>query len=310
MSQMKQVRFGIVAAAVFLGTSVFAEQAEQTSPSLPPIVAKVNGVDIPLSRFWSGLLTSAGDTVLTALVDEILIEQEMDKKFGVEPAASGRKNKALEKLDQEVAKRYGEFKKQFKDEETFLAQIRNAGATVERIQQQIRLDLYKEELLADRLKVTKEEAKKFFDENREKLAAPERVHLKHILVGSEREAADALLALKVGANFELLAQEKSMDEATRSRGGDLGVFAAGMLSPEIEKKAFSMQAGAMDVIKTDQGYHVIKVAEKMPAQPAEWNPAMQDTVEKMLKQQKFNTEYPPYIQSLRKKADIKIFLKS
>lgn len=270
--------------------------------TLPPVVASVNGVEIGVNQFWRGLINSAGSNVLTALVDDILIEQEYQKKFGAPKAKKG------DKTEQEVDRRFEQLRKQFQDEQTFQKQLANAGISVDDIKRQIRLGLYKEKLLDDAIKVTPAEVKAYFDGNKQQLAVPAQVQLKHILVGSEQEAKDLQLALRVGANFEMLAKEKSLDPNSRERGGDLGSFGPGMLQPEIEQKVFNLQKGEMDVVRTPLGFHLIKVVEKTPAREAVWNADTQKALETAMRQAKFNQEYPRYIQNLRGAAQIQVFL--
>lgn len=274
-------------------------QAATPAFTLPPVVANVNGTPIAVQEFWGRLMTNGGTQVLTGMVDEILIAQEASKSLS--------KGKAKE-IDAEVAKRFGELKKQFQDEKTFITQLQNSGVKVDDIKHQIRTEVYKQKLLENQTKVSASEVKKYYDENKQSLAVPEQVHLKHILVASEKEARDFMTSLGVGANFEMLAKEKSLDAATKERGGDLGFFAKGMLIPELQEKAFALPAGGMDVVKTQLGYHIIKVIEKTPAKAAVWDKTTQTNVENILRQAKFNQAYPAYIQELRKKAKIEVNL--
>ena len=285
--------------------------------ALPPVVAKVNNVDITIMQFWSRLLAGAGNTVLTSLVDEILIEQEAEKA-GILPqkdnkTAKGKGGrKTIKGKDAEVEvdidRRLGELKKQFKDEAAFQKQLNDSGLDLETLKKQIRIEVLKEKLLGDKLKVAQNDVRKFFDDNRQQLAVPEQVRLSHILVASEQEAKDLALSLKVGANFDLLAKEKSQDAATKERGGELGFFSKGMLMPELEQKAFSLPVGGTDIVKTAMGFHVIKILEKKAAKAAAWDKEMESNIEKNMRQAKFNQEYPSFIQSLRSKANIQVFL--
>lgn len=267
---------------------------------LPDVVASVNGVDISAPPFWGRLLKSAGGTVLTSLVDEILLEQEAKKALG---------SRAQKGIGSETDKKISELEKQFPDKKAFQEQLKASGTVLEDVKRQIRIELYKEKLLEDKIKVSADEVKKYFDENRERLAVPETVRLKHILVASEQEAKDLLLALKVGADFDLLAKEKSRDSASKDRGGDLGFYSPGMLLPQIEQKAFALGVNDTDIVNTPLGFHVIRVVEKRPARSAVWNAETRQAIEQALRQANFQREYPTYIQSLRAKADIKVFLK-
>ena len=84
----------------------------------------------------------------------------------------------------------------------------------------------------------------------------------HILVKTEKEARDILNELKNGANFEKMAQMKSLCPSGK-KGGDLGWFGRGMMVREFEKAAFELEKGQMSgPVKTEFGWHIIKVLDK------------------------------------------------
>ncbi len=87
------------------------------------------------------------------------------------------------------------------------------------------------------------------------------VHAFHILVKTEEEAKQIISDLNSGANFSRLAQMKSMCPSAK-RGGDLGWFGRGKMVREFENAAFALRGGQLsDPVKTEFGWHVIKVAE-------------------------------------------------
>jgi len=92
----------------------------------------------------------------------------------------------------------------------------------------------------------------------------DQVHARQILVTSENEAFAAERQLQVGKSFETLAFE--YDSLT---GGDLGWFPSGyLLQPEVEKAAFSLQAGQFSgIIPTNYGYHIVFVIERDSQHP-------------------------------------------
>ncbi len=114
-------------------------------------------------------------------------------------------------------------------------------------------------------KVTDEEMKKFYDENKDKFKTGEQVRASHILVKTEKEAQDVLAQLKKGASFEELAKKYSADSSA-AKGGDLGWFPKGAMVPEFDKVAFSLKEGEISgIVKTNFGYHIIKVTGKRAA---------------------------------------------
>ena len=114
-------------------------------------------------------------------------------------------------------------------------------------------------------KVSDEDMKKFYEQNKEKFKSGEQIKASHILVKSEKEAKEILARLKSGGNFEELAKKSSVDSSS-AKGGDLGWFGKGSMVPAFEKAALALKEGQIsDVVKSDFGYHIIKLTGKRPA---------------------------------------------
>ena len=106
---------------------------------------------------------------------------------------------------------------------------------------------------------------------------PNRVHVEHILfmtVGKtdaeveeiKKKAEDVLKQVKKGGKFEDLAKKYSEDPGSKDKGGDLSWITQGQTVPEFEKTAFSLTPGQVsDLVKTQYGFHIIKVVEKETA---------------------------------------------
>jgi peptidyl-prolyl cis-trans isomerase C len=132
-----------------------------------------------------------------------------------------------------------------------------------------RLALYQAKALRDayffqkiRPAVTDEEIKAAYDAESAKVAQTERVRARHILLGSEKEAAGILERLKAGEKFEDLAKKYSLD-GSKDYGGDLGYFTAPEMVAEFSKAAFALKVGEISQpVKTDFGWHVIKVEDR------------------------------------------------
>ena len=105
--------------------------------------------------------------------------------------------------------------------------------------------------------------KKFYDEN---LKPQPEVHARHILVETEDQAKDVVKKLKAGADFAALAKELSKDPG--SEGGDLGYITKDQVVPEFGNAAFALDKGKIsDPVKTQFGWHVIKVEDKRDRKP-------------------------------------------
>ena len=91
----------------------------------------------------------------------------------------------------------------------------------------------------------------------------EQVHARHILVTTAALAQTVLQQVRQGRDFAALAKQYSIDEASKSNGGDLGWFPKGVMEPQFETIAFQLRAGqASEVVQTQFGYHIIKVEER------------------------------------------------
>lgn len=135
---------------------------------------------------------------------------------------------------------------------------------LEDVRKEIIIKAYLRKEIEDTVRVSDEDAKKYYEANKDKFKEPEKVNVSHILLDNEAEAKDILSKLKGGADFAALAKEKSKD-ASKDNGGELGLIARGQTVPEFEQVAFALQPGQLsDVVKTQFGYHIIKVTERQP----------------------------------------------
>ncbi len=92
-------------------------------------------------------------------------------------------------------------------------------------------------------------------------------HARHILVAKESEAKDIIAKLtKNPASFEKLASERSMDQGSKDRGGDLGWLDPNQMAPEFSGALAKLEKGKFteEPVKSDYGYHVILLEDVKP----------------------------------------------
>jgi peptidyl-prolyl cis-trans isomerase C len=157
------------------------------------------------------------------------------------------------------------------------------GADFKRRLAYARTKLLMEQLLQTESKsaITPEAMRKVYDEAIGQVKKEQEVRARHILVETEDEAKAVLAELKKGADFAELAKAKSKDPGS-SDGGDLGYFTKDQMVPEFAETAFKLDKGATsDPVKSQFGWHIIKVEDKRERQPPEFD-KVKDQIEQYL----------------------------
>ncbi len=212
------------------------------------------------------------------------------------------------------------------------------GMTVEAVKGRIAIGLaiqkWIEDKLAANIKISDEDAEKFYNENQERFKKPETVRASHILIKFDdidpdkakgmtdekkktasdalkqqalKKAQDILANLKKGGDFAKLATENSACPS-KENGGDLGAFARGQMTPEFEKSAFSLKPGEMsDIVETEFGYHIIKTTEKNDAGTTPFKEVKGVLVDG-LKKQKISQIIMEKIETEKKNKNVEIFI--
>ncbi len=261
------------------------------APAAAKILVKVNGVPITQKEVSDRAFRQFGTSVLNELADEILVRQ----------AAKAAK---LEAAPAEVSARLQRIRGQFPDDKTFGERLSAIGLSAQELKERISAQVLRESLAASarKLSVTEAEAREFFDANKEKLGSGEAVRLRHLLVGSEKEANDFLIALRAGADFARLVGSVSLDAGSRDKGGDLGFIARGMLQGELEAAVFGAPAGGLaGPVRTPAGFSLFKVEERRPAKALIFEEVKADLLKGLLAD-KVGKAWPGYLQELRDKA--------
>jgi peptidyl-prolyl cis-trans isomerase D len=124
--------------------------------------------------------------------------------------------------------------------------------------------------------VSDDDIQRHYDQNRDTMfTSPEQRRASHILFkippgqadtsAIETRARGVLEQIRGGGDFAELARANSEDSSA-SEGGELGWFGRGRMVPEFENAAFTLPEGQVsDLVKTQFGYHIIKVTGSRPA---------------------------------------------
>lgn len=167
----------------------------------------------------------------------------------------GREKLLKELVNQELFYCNAVEEKEFDDEE-FKLELEKIKRTA--------LKQYALRKLLSSVSATEEEAKTFYEEHKSTYQAEESIRASHILIAEEDEkiGKEIIEKIKNGEAFEDLAKEYSNCPSSE-QGGDLGEFTRGKMVPEFESAAFDMKVGEVsDLVKTQFGYHIIKVTDK------------------------------------------------
>lgn len=150
--------------------------------------------------------------------------------------------------------------------------------------------------------ITDADVKARYDKEVAALPPVEEVRARHILVKTEDEAKTIIKELGEGKDFAELAKAKSTDP-NKSDGGDLGFFKKGMMVPEFETAAFAMNKGdvSKEPVKTQFGFHVIKLEDKRNAPPPEF-----DQVKDQVRQIVLRDKYMELLKATKSAATIEI----
>lgn len=245
-------RFGPLTVAAFLAVSSVA--VAQTPPA-DPVIAKVDNVEIRQS-------------------DLAMAEEDVGQ--------------SLPQTD-EAAKR--DYLVNYLSDMILLAKAAEAQKLQDDADFKKRLDFSRRKALMEVL-LTREGKAAISDEALRKTYADavgqmgneEEVHARHILIrvakpddAAESKAAEdkikaIIVRLKKGEDFATVAKSVTEDPAGKNDGGDLGYFTKEQMVPEFSDVAFKLDKGQIsDPVKTQFGWHVLKVEDKRKKQPPEFD---------------------------------------
>jgi peptidyl-prolyl cis-trans isomerase C len=221
---------------------VFAGAPQVRAQDANPVLAKVNGVEIRQS-------------------DLNMAEEELGSgQLAQMDPATKRENLLSYVIDLKIVAKAAEDKK-LGETEAFKKSLAFA-----------RERLLMDKLLTDEAKTAATEAamRKVYEEAAAQMGGDEEVRARHILVETEDEAKQVVEELKKGGDFAEIAKKKSKDPGA-SDGGDLGYFTKEQMVPEFSKVAFELETGKIsDPVKSQFGWHVIKVEDKRKRKPPEF----------------------------------------
>jgi peptidyl-prolyl cis-trans isomerase C len=161
--------------------------------------------------------------------------------------------------------------------------------------------------VGQKLTVTEEEIKEWYEKNMQKFSSPPKVKARHILLRDRKEAEKVLAKLRKGEDFSQLAKEHSIDLPMAKEGGAMGTIEKGKSLPELEKVLFVLKVGEIsDIVETRYGFHILTVDETITTQYKPFE-EVKESIRKGLLQQKEAKAFDEMAENLEKNAKIKIF---
>ena len=187
-----------------------------------------------------------------------------------------------------------------KGEELKLEETEEFAAIIANAKRDILAQMAMREVLQG-IEISEEDMKAHYEANKQSYAKGATVSAKHILVASEDKCNKILASITSGEKaFEVAAQESSTCPSGQ-KGGDLGEFGKGQMVKEFEEAAFAAEIGqVVGPVKTQFGYHLIKVEKKNEASVADFS-EVKESIRRMLLQQKQNQVYNEAVAELKEK---------
>jgi|SRR5579863_6493625 len=285
MRQADRVIAGL--ATVFLATSLAACSGGGS-------IATVNGAPISKADFDAKL--ESGPQAVSTL-------QEMVREMLINQYA---KQNNIVVSDADVQKREDAIKANFPGN-SWSDMLKSRGLTENDVHQLLSQQVIIDKAVGGDLKVSEAQIKAYFDKNHAAFDKPAQVRARHILVADKATADKIEAQLKADpSKFDALAKQYSTDPGSKDKGGELGFFRQGMMTPTFDHYAFTGAVNAIsEPIKSPFGWHIIQVEEKQEGSKATLANT-HDKIEDTLRQQQEGPLIQPFMTNLQTKANIQV----
>lgn len=299
----------LVLTEIILAGSVYGDLKEIEKPAKVEkktitdknIVAIVNNQKITRQELYSMLVDAYGEDALDVLIRRTLIFQEAEKK-GVSITDSEVNQRLEIVVDAEINALMRQYRiKEIADLEKELAKI---GTNVEllrdkllkKMRKQAEIELLAEKVMIKTITITEEELRDVYEQE-----YGEKIEASQIVLKTRSDADDVLKKLKSGADFGTIAKNLSIDRVTALKGGKMQPFSP---KDSLGVQIAHLKIGEIsDIIKTDYGYHIIKITGRKPAGNKDFK-SVRGELEKFAKDQRYRERLKPWLISLIENASI------
>jgi peptidyl-prolyl cis-trans isomerase C len=290
------------------------------------IAAKVNGVPITtleLNRSFQAHVQVPYSAVQEDPRAKEVLRQILDNLIDRELLLQQAKSLKMAVPPQQVDTQMQQLMQRFPSQEAFEKALAEQNFTVDAVKKDVESQLLRQQLvkkeILDKVNVSARDVQSFYDKNKDKYVEEEQIHARHILIKVPQEvsptddaklkgkADNALKRARQGEDFAVLAKELS-DDGSKENGGDLGFFPRGRMVAGFEEAAFALQPGQMsEVVRTQFGYHIIKVEERKTGRALPFDEAKEQVKDDLTKEQTYE-RYQQYMAGLRSKAKVEVLL--
>ena len=208
--------------------------------------------------------------------------------------------------DAEVKKQFETTKKaSFPKAADFDKFLKDSGQTIDDIMLRVRLDVLsnkiREKVTKGKDKVSDAEISKYYDENKQRFAQPERRDLLVVLTKTKAKADQAKSALDDGDKWSAVAKKFSIDQASKAQGGKLLAVAKGQQEKALDDAVFKAAENKVTgPVKTQFGYYVFKVTKVTKASQQTLAQSKQ-TIKQLLASQKQQKALDSFVKRFRDK---------
>jgi peptidyl-prolyl cis-trans isomerase C len=308
------------------GALLGPEPPKPVPAQLPDVLARVNGEDVKKAEFdraVAALEARNGGPVPAEQRDRIL-RDVLDQIVSYRLLIQESRARNVAAADAEVDARMTEIQAQFPSEDAFKQMLASRKTTLDQVRSDVRQDITVQKLIesevAAKAAVTPEQVTDFYAKNPDQFKQPERVRASHILItvpkdadataktAARTKAADILKEVKAGKDFAALAKQHSQDPGSAENGGDLGFFQQGQMVGPFNDMAFKLAPGTVsDLVETEFGFHIIKVAEKQEPRTVpleEVRPQLEQYLQRMNREQHTDA----FINGLKSRGKVEILI--
>jgi peptidyl-prolyl cis-trans isomerase C len=176
--------------------------------------------------------------------------------------------------------------------------------------QRYREQLILDELLKDRIKakveLSNEELGAFYEQHANELLTPLKIRVSQMLLPNISAAKDLEKQVNQGGSFAKFAQRYSIDLNTKAKGGDLGPYRNGLVTPEVDAVIHTLKPGMISApIKTAAGYYLDMVTA-LDTEIIEADVAVRERLRQELLNEKRRKRFDGVIADIRAKAVIRL----